>query len=258
MMRRTVLGVERTASHEQIRKAYHKLALRLHPDKNPGDENAKEKFQSLQNVFAILGDPEKRKVYDETGSTEDAELSSETVKNLYQFFRTLFKQVTEDDIEDFSASYQGSENERKDLKDLYVKCKGNMERVFDHLMCSDPDQDSHRLMDVINDAISADELKEFEIYKRWAKNVSQKPRPEPRKKTKKAKSSEGSEASLLALISNRQKQRNSMESLAATLEAKYSGKSKVKKSSAQFQEPSEEEFEATQKRIAQRMKSKNK
>ena len=43
----------------EIRKAYHKLALRLHPDKNPGDEAAKDKFQTLQKVFAILSDPDK-------------------------------------------------------------------------------------------------------------------------------------------------------------------------------------------------------
>jgi curved DNA-binding protein CbpA len=67
-----VLGVSQSATHDEIRKAYHKLALRLHPDKNPGDEDAKEKFQSLQNVIAILGDPEKRKVYDETGSVDAA------------------------------------------------------------------------------------------------------------------------------------------------------------------------------------------
>lgn len=255
-----VLGVERAATHEEIRKAYHKLALRLHPDKNPGDQNAKEKFQSLQNVIAILGDPAKRKVYDETGSTDDAELSSETVQNLYEFFRALYKKVTEDDIEEFAASYQGSENEQQDLKDLYTKCKGNMDRLFDQLMCSDPQQDSHRFMDVINDAISAGELKEYDVYKKWAKKVAKKPRPSKSlKPAKKTKSSEGSEAGLMALISNRQKQRNAMDTLAATLEAKYSGKDKKpKKAKTQAQEPSEEEFEAARKRITERMKSKGK
>lgn len=253
-----VLGVERTATHEEIRKAYHKLALRLHPDKNPGDQNAKEKFQSLQNVIAILGDPEKRKVYDETGSTDDVELSNETVKNLYQFFRALFKTVTEDDIEEFAASYQGSESEKQDLKDLYTRFKGNMDRVFDQLMCSDPQQDSHRFMDVINDALSAGEVKEYDVYKRWAKKIAKKPRPAPLKGAWKPKSSEGSEANLLAVIANRQKQRNSMDSLAAALEAKYSGKEKSKKFKTQHQEPSEEEFEAAQKRIAERMKARGK
>ncbi|KAI5072391.1 hypothetical protein GOP47_0012497 [Adiantum capillus-veneris] len=253
-----VLGVERTATHEEIRKAYHRLALRLHPDKNPGDQNAKEKFQALQDVIAVLGDPEKRKVYDETGSTEDAELSNEVVQGLYQFFKAVFKPVTEDDIEEFAASYQGSESETQDLKNLYTKCKGNMDIVFDRLMCSDPQQDSHRFMDLINEAISAGELKEYDVYKRWAKKIAKKPRPVAQKRPKRGKTSEGSEASLFAIISNRQKQRNSMDSLAAALEAKYSGNEKSKKSKVKHQEPSEEEFEAAQKRIAERMKARGK
>ncbi|MCI24209.1 chaperone protein dnaJ 6-like, partial [Trifolium medium] len=61
-----VLGLEKTASQQEIKKAYYKLALRLHPDKNPGDEEAKEKFQQLQKVISILGDEEKRAIYDET------------------------------------------------------------------------------------------------------------------------------------------------------------------------------------------------
>ena len=90
------------------------------------------------------------------------ELSSETVRNLYAFFRTLYKKVrllvikifafwnpsvilygylhiflscssyllkvTEDEIEEFAASYQGSENEKKDLKEIYTKSKGKMDR----------------------------------------------------------------------------------------------------------------------------------
>ncbi|CAM6105115.1 unnamed protein product [Calypogeia fissa] len=99
-----VLGVDRKASQEEIRKAYHKLALRLHPDKNPNDEGAKEKFQSLQSVIAILGDPDKRKVYDETGTVEDVELSGDTFKNLYQFFKSLYKQISEEDIDAFAES----------------------------------------------------------------------------------------------------------------------------------------------------------
>ncbi|AQK51757.1 Chaperone protein dnaJ 6 [Zea mays] len=55
-----ILGVEKTTSQQEIKKVYHKLALRLHLDKNPGDEEAKEKFQQLQKVISILRDAEKR------------------------------------------------------------------------------------------------------------------------------------------------------------------------------------------------------
>lgn len=258
-----VLGVESTASHEEIKKAYHKLALRLHPDKNPGDQGAKDKFQSLQNVFGILGDPAKRKVYDQTGSTEDAELSTEAVQNLSEYFRTLYKKVTEKDIDDFAVSYRGSESEKKDLKELYSKCKGDMARVFDQLMCSFPNQDSHRFKDIIENAISSGELKDYNVYKKWATNVSKRDPPSdplqlPGKMShaRKIDKSEKPVSGLMAIISEREKRR--MDSLASMLEVKYGGRGEAKKSKYKFPEPSEEEFEAARHRVMGKKKGKGK
>jgi molecular chaperone DnaJ len=59
------LGVSKKASEEEIKKAYRKLARRYHPDKNPGDEEAEERFKEISAAYDILGDPEKRKEYDE-------------------------------------------------------------------------------------------------------------------------------------------------------------------------------------------------
>lgn len=53
------IGVTREATASEIRKAYHKLALQLHPDKNKDDEEAKERFQTLQKIYAVLSDPDK-------------------------------------------------------------------------------------------------------------------------------------------------------------------------------------------------------
>lgn len=125
-----ILGVETTASQQEIKKAYYKLALRLHPDKNPDDEEAKEKFQQLQKVISILGDEEKRALYDQTGSVDDADLAGDVVDNLKEFFRAMHPKITEADIDKFEASYRGSESERTDLIDLYKKYKGKMKRLF--------------------------------------------------------------------------------------------------------------------------------
>jgi len=58
------LGVSRTADAETIRRAYRKLAKDLHPDRNPGDNGAEDRFKSINAAFDVLGDPEKRSKYD--------------------------------------------------------------------------------------------------------------------------------------------------------------------------------------------------
>ena len=62
-----ILGIEKNASQEDIKKAYRKLARKLHPDLNPNDKDAHKKFQQVNEANEVLGDPEKRKKYDQYG-----------------------------------------------------------------------------------------------------------------------------------------------------------------------------------------------
>src|SRR6185312_4854597 len=62
-----VLGVKKDASADEIKKAYRKLARQHHPDKNPGDKAAEERFKEIQGAYDVLSDPEKRKQYDQLG-----------------------------------------------------------------------------------------------------------------------------------------------------------------------------------------------
>ena len=62
-----ILGVQKGASPEDLKKAFRKLAIQYHPDKNPGDKKAEEKFKELNEAYETLSDPQKRKMYDQFG-----------------------------------------------------------------------------------------------------------------------------------------------------------------------------------------------
>ena len=63
-----ILGVERSASQDEIKKAYRKLAVKYHPDKNPDDKVAEEKFKEISEAYQVLGNADTRKKYDELGA----------------------------------------------------------------------------------------------------------------------------------------------------------------------------------------------
>ncbi len=66
-----ILGVKKTATADEIRKAFRKLARKYHPDVNPNDKKAEEKFKEMSEANDILSDPKKRKIYDQLGFYSD-------------------------------------------------------------------------------------------------------------------------------------------------------------------------------------------
>ncbi len=65
------LGIKRGETQSGLRKAYRKLARKHHPDLNPGDKSAEERFKQIQEAYKVLSDPEKRKIYDRYGYYRD-------------------------------------------------------------------------------------------------------------------------------------------------------------------------------------------
>src|SRR6201997_3362665 len=66
-----ILGIKKSASAEDIRKAFRKLARKYHPDVNPGDKAAEERFKQISEANDVLSDPKKRKIYDQVGYYSD-------------------------------------------------------------------------------------------------------------------------------------------------------------------------------------------
>jgi len=83
------LGVAPTATEAQMKKAYYKKALTCHPDKHPGDEAAKQKFQALSRAYEVLSDAKTRARYDETGDVDDEDASASAVDPA-TFFAMVF------------------------------------------------------------------------------------------------------------------------------------------------------------------------
>jgi curved DNA-binding protein len=97
-----LLGVPKTATQKDIKSAFRKLAAKHHPDKNPGDKKAEEKFKEINEAYTVLSDEEKRKFYDQYGSTDgrppfagggyQGNVNPEDFAGFSDFFQGLFGQ----------------------------------------------------------------------------------------------------------------------------------------------------------------------
>lgn len=94
-----ILGVSRTASAEEITKAYRALARKYHPDRNPGDKEAEAKFKEVQNAYDILNDPAKRSNFDRFGSPEGARGSG------FGGFSSFGGQMSPEDLQDILRNF---------------------------------------------------------------------------------------------------------------------------------------------------------
>lgn len=100
-----ILGVERGASQNEIKSAYRRLALKYHPDRNPEDKNAEERFKKINEAYSCLGNPEKRVNYDRFGTPEGAGAGFGSGAG--------FGDVFEDIFSDFFGAFTGRRQSRR-------------------------------------------------------------------------------------------------------------------------------------------------
>ncbi len=84
-----LLGVSKTASADDIKKAYRRLAMKYHPDRNPGDKAAEEKFKEIGEAYAVLSDEQKRAAYDRFGNNSIKLRLSETALHFTSLHQVL-------------------------------------------------------------------------------------------------------------------------------------------------------------------------
>ncbi|KAF4982299.1 hypothetical protein FZEAL_2048 [Fusarium zealandicum] len=276
-----VLGLERTATPDQIKSAYRKAALKNHPDKVAQDQKVKahEKFQAIAFAYAVLSDPARRKRYDTTGSTAESIVDSEGF-NWSDYYREQYKEsVSGDAIEKFAKKYKGSDEEKDDVLIAYEQCEGDMDELYERVILSDVLEDDERFRKIIDDAIESDDVPSFSTYTRESKKKRQtrvkKAQAEANeaedyakelgvhdklfgdKKGKKKKGKGSSEDDLAALIQKRQQGRSEsfLDHLAEKYGAKESKPKKGKKRAIE-EEPSEEAFQAAAAKLRSSKKSK--
>jgi uncharacterized protein YfcZ (UPF0381/DUF406 family) len=112
-------------------------------------------------------------------------------------------QVTDEKMDSFYNQYRGSEEEKCDLLRHFKDRGGDMKIVFEFVMCSDPDLDSHRFRDAVDSAIEAGEVETSAKYTKWRKELSKKKAPKdplkPKKTAQQARAEDG-DAALVAMI----------------------------------------------------------
>ena len=120
-----VLGVNKSASPEELKSAYRKLAVKYHPDKNPGDSKAEEKFKEASEAYGILSDKEKKQNYDNFGHAAFENGGGRPGGGFGGFSGADFSDIFEDFFGDFGgggrSSYGGGRSRDGPARDQYKR-----------------------------------------------------------------------------------------------------------------------------------------
>ncbi len=132
----SLLGIEKTASNAEIKKAYRRLVFMYHPDKNKTDPDAGSKFANISRAYKILSNPESRKIYDETGEYDDEDEGKINISETLNYYRKIYSPK---DIESFKKKYINSSDEEEDLINFYKNSNGDIKKILEWIPFSTND-----------------------------------------------------------------------------------------------------------------------
>ncbi|CRK94665.1 CLUMA_CG008165, isoform A [Clunio marinus] len=165
-----IFEIDKTATVAEIKKAYYKHALKVHPDRVPESEkeNATEKFKVLAKINEVLSDDNRRKLYDEQGIVDDDD-DEKFGSTWLEAFKNIFKPISESDIDNYRKEYVGSELEKSDLKKAYVNGKGCINYMMEHVPFMGI-EDEPRFHEIVNEWIKNEEVPEFKAFTKEPKS----------------------------------------------------------------------------------------
>ena len=132
----SLLGVEKTATNAEIKKAYRRLVFVYHPDKNKTDPDAGSKFANITRAYKILSNPDSRRIYDETGDYDDEDEGKINIAETLKYFRKIYSPK---DIESFHDKYINSKDEEEDLINFYNSNGGDIKKILEWIPYSTND-----------------------------------------------------------------------------------------------------------------------
>lgn len=156
-----LLDVSPTATASEIRKAYRVKALKYHPDRAGGSEEAKAAFQHLKAVYEVLSDEGRREEYDTNGPAANVHSvdgdDGIDVQAAAAFFASAGARLSAEDVAAYERTYRGGADEVEDLVDLFARFSGNVVKVVDYIPYSD-ESDLVRFVELYDTKIADGDL----------------------------------------------------------------------------------------------------
>lgn len=243
-----LLGLHKSATNLEIRKAYKNLVLICHPDKNKTDPETASKFINITRAYKILSNEKSRKYYDETGDYDEENNGEIDIDNTLFFFRKIY---SPQDIETFENKYIGSKEEEQDLINFYKENKGNISKILECIPCS-KNEDVKRFIKIYEKSFKQKILKKNKNYEESKDKIELL--KEDFNENKEAKETLDK---LSRQIMDNKKRRNYNDYLDG-LANKYGDKDEENGNKINDYEISEEEFQKISNRLKKGKKGKNK